>query len=124
MLGDCVENLKATIRHFLPSPVTESAIQAQTLSGTSGSVAFPAHAAQCRERERQDPACAVVMSNRSFCHAGLSVTGREIRCDQDMKICIVSDSHDRAPMLASAVAAAKAEGAEAVIHCGDVIAAV
>jgi len=41
-----------------------------------------------------------------------------------MKICIVSDSHDRAPMLASAVAAAKAEGAEAVIHCGDVIAAV
>jgi uncharacterized protein len=40
-----------------------------------------------------------------------------------MKICIVSDSHDRAPMLAAAVAAAKAAGAQAVIHCGDVIGA-
>src|SRR5437868_5308185 len=38
-----------------------------------------------------------------------------------MKLCILSDSHDRAPMLAVAVAAAKAEGAEIVIHCGDVI---
>jgi putative phosphoesterase len=36
-------------------------------------------------------------------------------------ICIVSDSHDRADALASAVAAAKADGAEAVIHCGDLI---
>jgi len=40
-----------------------------------------------------------------------------------MKICIVSDSHDRAPMLASAVTAAKEAGAEAVIHCGDLIGA-
>ena len=40
-----------------------------------------------------------------------------------MKICVVSDSHDRAPMLAAAVSAARAEGAEAVIHCGDVIGA-
>jgi len=40
-----------------------------------------------------------------------------------MKICIVSDSHDRAPMLAAAVAAAKQDGAQAVIHCGDVIGA-
>jgi len=40
-----------------------------------------------------------------------------------MKICIVSDSHDRAPVLAAAVSAAKGEGAEAVIHCGDVIGA-
>ncbi len=40
-----------------------------------------------------------------------------------MKICIVSDSHDRAPMLASAVAEGRAAGAEAVIHCGDVIGA-
>jgi len=40
-----------------------------------------------------------------------------------MKICIVSDSHDRAPMLASAVVAAKEAGAEAVIHCGDLIGA-
>lgn len=40
-----------------------------------------------------------------------------------MKICVVSDSHDRAPMLAAAVSAAKAAGAELVIHCGDVIGA-
>ncbi len=38
-----------------------------------------------------------------------------------MKICIVSDSHDRAPMLAAAVSAGRDAGAEAVIHCGDVI---
>ncbi len=38
-----------------------------------------------------------------------------------MKICIVSDSHDRGPMLASAVEQARAEGAGAVIHCGDLI---
>jgi putative phosphoesterase len=38
-----------------------------------------------------------------------------------VKICIVSDSHDRAPMLAAAVAEAKAAGAVAVIHCGDLI---
>jgi uncharacterized protein len=40
-----------------------------------------------------------------------------------MKICIVSDSHDRADALARAVHAAKAMGAEAVIHCGDLIGA-
>jgi putative phosphoesterase len=38
-----------------------------------------------------------------------------------MKICIVSDSHDRADPLAQAVGQGKALGAEAVIHCGDVI---
>jgi uncharacterized protein len=38
-----------------------------------------------------------------------------------MKICIVSDSHDRADPLAEAVRKAKECGAEAVIHCGDVI---
>jgi putative phosphoesterase len=38
-----------------------------------------------------------------------------------MKICIVSDSHDRAEPLARAVDLAKAQGAQAVIHCGDVI---
>ena len=38
-----------------------------------------------------------------------------------MKICIVSDSHDRAEPLAQAVKDAKARGAEAVIHCGDLI---
>ena len=40
-----------------------------------------------------------------------------------MKICIVSDSHDRAEPLAAAISAAKAQGAQAVIHCGDVIGA-
>jgi putative phosphoesterase len=40
-----------------------------------------------------------------------------------MKVCIVSDSHDRADALAQAVREAKAKGAEAVIHCGDLIGA-
>jgi putative phosphoesterase len=40
-----------------------------------------------------------------------------------MKICIVSDSHDRAPLLAAAVSEAKAAGALAVVHCGDLIGA-
>lgn len=40
-----------------------------------------------------------------------------------MKICIVSDSHDRAEPLAAAVTAAQAAGAQAVIHCGDLIGA-
>jgi uncharacterized protein len=38
-----------------------------------------------------------------------------------MKICIVSDSHDRADALARAVHEGVAEGATAVIHCGDLI---
>ena len=38
-----------------------------------------------------------------------------------MKIGIVSDSHDRAEPLAAAVREAAALGAEAVIHCGDLI---
>ena len=40
-----------------------------------------------------------------------------------MKICIVSDSHDRAEPLAAAIASAQASGAQAVIHCGDLIGA-
>lgn len=40
-----------------------------------------------------------------------------------MKICLVSDSHDRADALEQAVREAKALGAEAVIHCGDLIGA-
>lgn len=39
-----------------------------------------------------------------------------------MKICIVSDSHDNRAMLSMAVTEAKALGAQAVLHCGDVIA--
>jgi len=40
-----------------------------------------------------------------------------------VKICIVSDSHDRADALEQAVREAKAQGAQAVIHCGDLIGA-
>lgn len=40
-----------------------------------------------------------------------------------MKICVVSDSHDRAPLLAAAAAQGKAAGALAIIHCGDLIGA-
>jgi len=39
-----------------------------------------------------------------------------------MKICIVSDSHDHRERLAAAVADAKARGAQAVLHCGDLVA--
>lgn len=39
-----------------------------------------------------------------------------------MKICILSDSHDHIPRLEQAVAQAKDWGAEAVLHCGDVVA--
>lgn len=38
-----------------------------------------------------------------------------------VKICIVSDSHDRASPLLQAVQAARHAGAQAVLHCGDVI---
>jgi len=38
-----------------------------------------------------------------------------------MKVCIVSDSHDRGEPLAQAVREAKAQGAEVVLHCGDLI---
>jgi putative phosphoesterase len=40
-----------------------------------------------------------------------------------MKIGIVSDSHDRGPLLAQAVSAARDRGAQAMIHCGDIIGA-
>jgi uncharacterized protein len=39
-----------------------------------------------------------------------------------MKICIISDSHDHREPLAAAVAEAKTLGAQAVLHCGDLIA--
>ncbi len=39
-----------------------------------------------------------------------------------MKICIVSDSHDHRGPLAAAVKEAKALGAEAILHCGDLVA--
>lgn len=39
-----------------------------------------------------------------------------------MKVCILSDSHDHIPLLDAAVENAKAMGAEAILHCGDVVA--
>jgi putative phosphoesterase len=39
-----------------------------------------------------------------------------------MKICILSDSHDNAPLLIAAIADAKKLGAEAILHCGDIVA--
>lgn len=38
-----------------------------------------------------------------------------------MKICIVSDSHDRSAPLLAAITEARLAGAQAVIHCGDLI---
>ena len=43
--------------------------------------------------------------------------------DRRVKICIVSDSHDRSDALGQAVRQGKERGAEAVIHCGDLIGA-
>lgn len=40
-----------------------------------------------------------------------------------LKICIVSDSHDRSEPLAAAISAAQVAGAQVVIHCGDLIGA-
>jgi putative phosphoesterase len=39
-----------------------------------------------------------------------------------MKVCILSDSHDHIPLLDFAVAEARQRGAEAILHCGDVVA--
>lgn len=39
-----------------------------------------------------------------------------------MKVCIVSDSHDNRALLRRAVADALERGAQAVLHCGDVVA--
>ncbi len=39
-----------------------------------------------------------------------------------MKICILSDSHDNRELLRAGAAEAVARGAEAILHCGDVVA--
>ena len=39
-----------------------------------------------------------------------------------MKVCIVSDSHDNRTLLEAAARDAKAQGAEVILHCGDVVA--
>jgi putative phosphoesterase len=49
---------------------------------------------------------------------------RRVQCTRrcHLKICIVSDSHDHRTPLAAAVAEARALGAQAVLHCGDLVA--
>jgi uncharacterized protein len=49
------------------------------------------------------------------------LTIASIGYDALMKVCIVSDSHDRSAALGQAVRAGASEGASAVIHCGDLI---
>ncbi len=39
-----------------------------------------------------------------------------------MKVCILSDSHDNIALMVAAAKAAKEWGAEAILHCGDVVA--
>lgn len=39
-----------------------------------------------------------------------------------MKVCLLSDSHDHIPLLDAAVERAIGDGAEAVLHCGDLVA--
>lgn len=39
-----------------------------------------------------------------------------------MKICIISDSHDHREPFAAAVSEAKTLGAQAILHCGDLVA--
>ncbi|MDY6991031.1 MAG: YfcE family phosphodiesterase [Pseudomonadota bacterium] len=39
-----------------------------------------------------------------------------------MKVCILADSHDNIPLLCAAVADAQQRGAEAILHCGDIVA--
>lgn len=39
-----------------------------------------------------------------------------------MKICVISDSHDNRRLMEHAVEDAAARGAEAILHCGDIVA--
>lgn len=39
-----------------------------------------------------------------------------------MKVCVLSDSHDNIALMVAAAKAAKEWGAEAILHCGDVVA--
>ena len=75
-----------------------------------------------RGRTRCRPSSAARKWSRSCAPTTPSLRRRAGRVER-MKVCIVSDSHDRAEPLAQAVREAKALGAEAVIHCGDLIGA-
>ncbi len=64
----------------------------------------------------------VVPSDRALVFKlGRESTTPNNRHGPPVKICIVSDSHDRADPLLAALQAARREGAELAIHCGDVI---
>lgn len=39
-----------------------------------------------------------------------------------MKLCILSDSHDNAPLMLAAARDGRQRGAQAILHCGDVVA--
>ncbi len=65
-------------------------------------------------RSRGPDACAMTIYEKLI--AKTTATGK-----QHLKICILSDSHDHREPLAAAVAEAKALGAEAVLHCGDLV---
>jgi len=39
-----------------------------------------------------------------------------------MIVCVLSDSHDNIPLLNDAIQQAKQQGAETVLHCGDIVA--
>ena len=67
-----------------------------------------------RMGDKQDP-----VNRGELCTA----TARDPNSQGSMKVPFVSDSHGRADMLLAAVTSAKAEGAQAVEHCGDVIGA-
>lgn len=55
--------------------------------------------------------------------ADIGLEGKRARRLALMKICIISDSHDRSDALGRAVNDAAAAGAQVVVHCGDVIGA-
>jgi len=65
-----------------------------------------------------------VHAKKRLCSHRKNLVRHRIQCPRRyrLKICIVSDSHDHREPLAAAVAEAKALGAQAVLHCGDLVA--
>ena len=63
-------------------------------------------------------------AKKRLCSHRKNLVWHRVQCPRRcrLKICIVSDSHDHREPLAAAVAEAKALGAQAVLHCGDLVA--
>lgn len=61
---------------------------------------------------------------KRLCRHQKNLALHRVQCPgrSSLKICIVSDSHDHREPLAAAVAEAKTLGAQAVLHCGDLVA--